>query len=336
MASMRVDMESRNEPRTAEVTVTAPGLRTPRIDMQRCSASMTTITPAARARSTMRRRSGWSAAPGPGAGWRRPSTSRASFDSPVIWPVVVGDVGDVGLADERHAGGARTRVDHGDVADHDHLVVVGLEQPAGARSGPRAGPRRSRRTCGRPGPGCRAGRRGRGPRRWPRGSRAPPLDAGQVDRTRSDARSALARALSRDGEPLAGAPGARRSAPPATGRRWTADGSGRGRLGGMTARRGSGAWPPSPAKISASSVLAEGLLLHQRLDQASSSRGSWSRISRASSWAVVDQPADLFVDLGGDLVGVVAARGRSRGRGTPRLLGAELQRAEPVAHAVLA
>ncbi|PQM49404.1 hypothetical protein C1Y40_00372 [Mycobacterium talmoniae] len=34
-----------NSPRTAEVVVTAPGLRTPRIDMHRCSASMTTMTP---------------------------------------------------------------------------------------------------------------------------------------------------------------------------------------------------------------------------------------------------------------------------------------------------
>ena len=45
MASKRVAVLSRNRPRTAEVTVAAPGLRTPRIDMQRCSASMTTSTP---------------------------------------------------------------------------------------------------------------------------------------------------------------------------------------------------------------------------------------------------------------------------------------------------
>src|SRR5699024_8307868 len=32
-----------NSPRTAEVVVVAPGLRMPRIDMHRCSASMTTI-----------------------------------------------------------------------------------------------------------------------------------------------------------------------------------------------------------------------------------------------------------------------------------------------------
>src|SRR6202041_896352 len=34
-----------NWPRTADVVVTAPGLRTPRIAMHRCSASTTTITP---------------------------------------------------------------------------------------------------------------------------------------------------------------------------------------------------------------------------------------------------------------------------------------------------
>ncbi len=38
---------SRSRPRTAEVIVLAPGLRTPRMDMQRCSASMTTIAPRA-------------------------------------------------------------------------------------------------------------------------------------------------------------------------------------------------------------------------------------------------------------------------------------------------
>ena len=32
-------------PRTAEVTVLEPGLRTPRIDIHRCSASTTTSTP---------------------------------------------------------------------------------------------------------------------------------------------------------------------------------------------------------------------------------------------------------------------------------------------------
>ncbi len=33
-------------PRTAEVVVIAPGLRTPRMAMHRCSASITTMTPA--------------------------------------------------------------------------------------------------------------------------------------------------------------------------------------------------------------------------------------------------------------------------------------------------
>src|SRR5215469_18350182 len=42
MASSRVVSELRKEPRTADVTVFAPGLRTPRMDMQRCSASIMT------------------------------------------------------------------------------------------------------------------------------------------------------------------------------------------------------------------------------------------------------------------------------------------------------
>jgi hypothetical protein len=45
IASARVVSLSRKAPRTAEVTVRAPGLRTPRIVMHRCSASMTTTTP---------------------------------------------------------------------------------------------------------------------------------------------------------------------------------------------------------------------------------------------------------------------------------------------------
>ena len=40
MASVRVATFSRNRPRTAEVTVVDPGFFTPRMDMQRCSASI--------------------------------------------------------------------------------------------------------------------------------------------------------------------------------------------------------------------------------------------------------------------------------------------------------
>ena len=46
MASERV-AALRMMPRTAEVTVLEPGLRTPRIDIHRCSASTTTSTPPA-------------------------------------------------------------------------------------------------------------------------------------------------------------------------------------------------------------------------------------------------------------------------------------------------
>ena len=45
MASARVAGSVRNSPRTDEVTVSVPGFFTPRIDMHRCSASMTTNTP---------------------------------------------------------------------------------------------------------------------------------------------------------------------------------------------------------------------------------------------------------------------------------------------------
>ena len=41
------------EPLTADVTVFEPGFRTPRMVMQRCSASITTITPRASRSSTI-------------------------------------------------------------------------------------------------------------------------------------------------------------------------------------------------------------------------------------------------------------------------------------------
>ena len=73
-------------PRTAEVTVSVPGLRTPRIDMQRCSASIITNAP--------RGASAWTIA---SAIWvvnrsctcgrlAKPSTNRANFDKPVMRP----------------------------------------------------------------------------------------------------------------------------------------------------------------------------------------------------------------------------------------------------------
>ena len=45
IASERVEWLLSMRPRTAEVTVFAPGFLTPRMDMQRCSASTTTMTP---------------------------------------------------------------------------------------------------------------------------------------------------------------------------------------------------------------------------------------------------------------------------------------------------
>ena len=50
IASWRVRASVRNSPRTAEVTVTEPGFLTPRIVMQKCSASITTKTPRGRER----------------------------------------------------------------------------------------------------------------------------------------------------------------------------------------------------------------------------------------------------------------------------------------------
>ena len=88
--------------------------------------------------------------------------------------VVAGDVGDVRLPAE----GDEVVLAHAlqrDVAHHDHLVVARLEGDGEVLGGVVVeARRRSRRTCGRPAPACRRGRHGRGPRRWPPGSPAPP------------------------------------------------------------------------------------------------------------------------------------------------------------------
>ena len=72
-------------PRTAEVTVLAPGSRTPRIVMQRCSASITTR--AAGLRISISASAIWVVSRSCTCGRRaKTSTSRASLDSPVMWP----------------------------------------------------------------------------------------------------------------------------------------------------------------------------------------------------------------------------------------------------------
>ena len=89
MASARV-AASRSCPRTALVTVREPGLRTPRIDMHRCSQSTTTITPRGSRCSTMASAT-WVVSRSCTCGRRAyTSTSRASFDSPVIRPSAAG------------------------------------------------------------------------------------------------------------------------------------------------------------------------------------------------------------------------------------------------------
>ena len=78
-----------------------PGFRTPRIDMHRCSASMTTITP----RGSRRALDGVGDLDGepllhlraPGVAVDEPGDLRQAGDAAVL----ARDVGDVGLADER-------------------------------------------------------------------------------------------------------------------------------------------------------------------------------------------------------------------------------------------
>ncbi len=89
MASARV-AESRRLPRTALVTVLAPGLRTPRIDMHRCSASMTTMAPRGWRMRTSESATCVVSRSCTCGRLANTSTSRASFDSPVMRPHSLG------------------------------------------------------------------------------------------------------------------------------------------------------------------------------------------------------------------------------------------------------
>ena len=127
MASARVRGSSRNSPRTAEVMVRVPGLRTPRIDMQRCSASTTTSTP--RGSSTLSHRVGdlrrhalLHLQP-VGEGVDQTGQLRQPGDP----AVVTGNVAHVGLAHEGDHVVLAQRGE-GDVAHEDHLVVLGRER----------------------------------------------------------------------------------------------------------------------------------------------------------------------------------------------------------------
>ena len=73
-------------PRTAEVIVSEPGFFTPRIDMQKCSASIITSTPAGSSTSTSASAI-WVVSRSCTCGrLAKPSTKRAIFESPVIRP----------------------------------------------------------------------------------------------------------------------------------------------------------------------------------------------------------------------------------------------------------
>src|SRR5690348_9546405 len=125
IASARVTLLSRKAPRTAEVTVRAPGLRTPRMVMHRCSASITTTTPRGPSVST-RASAIWLVIRSCTCGrLAYTSTSLASLDSPVM-ALDVRDIADVGDADERDQVMFARPVQL-DVADDDHLVVVRVE-----------------------------------------------------------------------------------------------------------------------------------------------------------------------------------------------------------------
>ncbi len=126
IASARVAALVLNWPRTADVMVSDPGFLTPRIDMQKCSASIITSTPVGRSALDER------VSDLGGEALLHLRTGRVAVDEARDLrqtgdpTVLAGDVGDVRLARERHEVVLAHRV-HGDVAHHDHLVVLGLE-----------------------------------------------------------------------------------------------------------------------------------------------------------------------------------------------------------------
>src|ERR1700759_4295934 len=90
IASARDRASLRKLPRTAEVTVVAPGLRTPRMDMHRCSHSSTTITPRG-SRIRIRASAIWQVIRSCTCGrLAYTSASLASLDRPVISPLPFG------------------------------------------------------------------------------------------------------------------------------------------------------------------------------------------------------------------------------------------------------
>src|SRR5215831_14356319 len=126
MTSARVAALSLNSPLTAEVKVSDPGLRTPRIDMQRCSASIITNAPRGCRTSTIASAICVVSRSCTCGRFAYPSTSRASLDSPVIRPSSPG-MYDVRLTVKRREVVFADRVER-DVAYEHHLVVVRLER----------------------------------------------------------------------------------------------------------------------------------------------------------------------------------------------------------------
>ena len=132
MASARVATSERKRPRTDEVTVTVPGFFTPRIDMHRCSASMTTRTPRGRQHLV----DGVGDLGGhplldlqaTGVAIDQPGQLRKTGDAAVLGR----DIRHVRLTQERHQVVLAQRSER-DVTHHDHFVVLGgkgdLEMP---------------------------------------------------------------------------------------------------------------------------------------------------------------------------------------------------------------
>src|ERR1035437_9114617 len=126
MASARGAEAVRHWPRTAEVIVKVPGFLTPRMDMQRCSASTTTSTPlGASARSTA------SAIFGVIRPWDFQAPGIAihqtgEFGQSGNPSIVAGDIGHVGSTHERHHVVLTQRCE-GDISHHHHLVMLSGE-----------------------------------------------------------------------------------------------------------------------------------------------------------------------------------------------------------------
>ena len=127
ITSARVAALSLNRPRTADVTVSVPGLRTPRIDMHRCSASIITNAPRGCSTSTIASAICVVSRSCTCGRLRETVDEARQLRQTGDAAVVARDVRDMRMPVERREMVLALAVER-DVAHHHHLVVVRFER----------------------------------------------------------------------------------------------------------------------------------------------------------------------------------------------------------------